>query len=284
MQAALFIASGIPYFLGLALTLLALILSAMRRPPSLAVRILTTVAVVLVVASGTPAWSVLAAALALVLAVYLIVWPHHRVTHRLRVRASFLYSVLVIAGIALEAMFWQTPRLSGGAPTAVFIIGDSLSAGVRDDESPWPALLSDHQRIAVTNLAQAGATTRTAAHQLELLVNGGSPSSQDVVIVLIGGNDILSGRPAQMFEHDLDAVLSRLADHHARTVMFELPVPPLYSEFVAIQRRLAAKYQVALIPRYRLAFALMRSSDGLHLSEAGHDALRKIADEVLQWP
>ena len=59
--------------------------------------------------------------------------------------------------------------------------------------------------------------------------------------------------------------------------MLELPLPPLYNRFGAIQRRLARRYGVVLIPKRYFAAALSGEAatiDGLHLSPAGH---RKMA-------
>ena len=65
-----------------------------------------------------------------------------------------------------------------------------------------------------------------------------------------------------------------------QVVMFELPLPPLYNDFGIVQRRLAAQYRVALIPKRVLAGVIAGSGstiDSLHLSAEGH---RAMADAV----
>ena len=55
-------------------------------------------------------------------------------------------------------------------------------------------------------------------------------------------------------------------------LMFELPLPPFHHNFGRIQRKLARKHGVALIPKRLFAQVLAApgsTSDGLHLSEKG---------------
>lgn len=55
--------------------------------------------------------------------------------------------------------------------------------------------------------------------------------------------------------------------------MFELPLPPLGFAYGRIQRRLARRYGVRLIPKRHLSgllFNEVTTLDGLHLSEEGH--------------
>lgn len=58
--------------------------------------------------------------------------------------------------------------------------------------------------------------------------------------------------------------------------MFELPLIPFHNSFGTAQRSLAKKYRVALLPKRFLTkvFGIAGGTlDGLHLSQAGHDAL-----------
>jgi acyl-CoA thioesterase-1 len=64
--------------------------------------------------------------------------------------------------------------------------------------------------------------------------------------------------------------------------MLELPLPPLSNEYGRIQRRLAARHHVRLVPK-RVFMSVLASDgatlDGIHLSAAGH---RRLADAVWQ--
>ena len=57
------------------------------------------------------------------------------------------------------------------------------------------------------------------------------------------------------------------------TLMMELPLPPGSNEFGRIQRRLAAKHGVRLIPKHVFCEVLTGDGmtvDGIHLTRAGH--------------
>ena len=62
--------------------------------------------------------------------------------------------------------------------------------------------------------------------------------------------------------------------------MFELPLPPLSNEYGRIQRRLARRYQVRLIPK-RIFISVLAGGgatlDSIHLSDDGH---QRMAAEV----
>lgn len=101
------------------------------------------------------------------------------------------------------------------------------------------------------------------------------------VIVEIGGNDIPGSTSPSQFEIDLDALLSELHREKRHVVMLELPLPPFYHRYGMTQRRLAKKYEVALVPkRYFLSILADGDStlDSIHLSQSGH---QKMSD--LMW-
>src|SRR5450755_4892187 len=75
-----------------------------------------------------------------------------------------------------------------------------------------------------------------------------------------------------MFDKNLNATLSRWTMPGRTLVLFELPLLPNRIAYGQIQRRLAAKYGVWLIPKRYFTEILggaNATSDGLHLSESG---------------
>lgn len=161
----------------------------------------------------------------------------------------------------------------------VFVIGDSLSAGINDGvDIPWPERLGEMSSLTVINRAKAGATSRSAISQVE-----GLPE-QCLVLVEIGGNDLLSGRSAGDFRNDVDELLTAIVSsgRDVDVAMFELPLPPFFHGYGAAQRDLAARHHVDLIPRRLLASVLFRDDatlDSIHLSNLGHQRLaRRVSD------
>ena len=170
-------------------------------------------------------------------------------------------------------------------PAEVHIIGDSLSAGIASEQVHlWPNLVASDLHIPVRNHAQAGATTTSAFRQAEEIA-----SDDGLVLIEIGGNDLLSGRDSRQIEADLNRLLVRLKAPSRTLVMFEIPVPPIPGgyNFARLQRRLAHRYSVRMIPRREFAQVLLTpgaTTDGLHLSFTGHRALADLLLRTLLRP
>jgi acyl-CoA thioesterase-1 len=178
----------------------------------------------------------------------------------------------------LEFFSYRPSRIDGSPKLPMVVIGDSLSAGINDGvDIPWPTRLDEIALVNVSNTALAGATCRSAINQLD-----GLPK-QCVVIVEIGGNDLLGGRLASEFRADLDALLAEIQSPGREVVMFELPLPPFFNGYGYAQRELADKHNVALIPRRLLASVLFTEDatlDSIHLSNDGH---HELADRVASF-
>ncbi len=149
------------------------------------------------------------------------------------------------------------------------MIGDSVSAGVREgEEGTWPKRLAREQHIDIRDLSKMGATVGSARKQAEQI---GAESG--LVLLEIGGNDLLGSTAPEQFEDGLDALLAEVCRCDRTVVMLELPLPPFCNRFGMIQRRLAAKHEVFLVPR-RIFIGVLTTPgatiDGIHLSVSGH--------------
>jgi acyl-CoA thioesterase-1 len=181
-----------------------------------------------------------------------------------------LFFIVTLGMFLLELPYHISPSIRADKNATVYIVGDSLSAGIGEEET-WPAIYAKKSGRDVVNLAVPGATTKTAMKQLASIPE--DPSA--IVLVEIGGNDLL-GSKKQNFYADLDWLLGELHKKTDRIVLFELPLPPFGNRYGKAQRELAEKYHAVLIPKRYLAQALCTSDgtlDGLHLSEIGHQAL-----------
>jgi acyl-CoA thioesterase-1 len=179
----------------------------------------------------------------------------------------------VLAGAVLTAaVAWlgdRSSRITLSPSQPVFVIGDSLSAGLSaSDAGTWPQLLSRRLRLEVHNLARPGATLADGRKQA-----GAIPEGPATVLVELGGNDLLGGTSTTRFEGDLHALLATVVTKDRSVAMFELPLLPFQNFFGRIQRKACRDAGVVLLPRSLLAGALAlpgHASDGLHLSPAGH--------------
>ena len=116
-----------------------------------------------------------------------------------------------------------------------------------------------------------GETTASALTRLKK-----HPISAHVVVVEIGGNDILGSSSSAQFAKDLDGLLGFLATENRQIVMFELPLPPFCHEFGRVQRTFAAKHKVRLVPKRVLLSVLARNQstlDTIHLTQEGHQCM-----------
>jgi hypothetical protein len=106
-----------------------------------------------------------------------------------------------------------------------------------------------------------------------------------VVPIEIGGNDPLEGVPSVEFGKALDALLSRSSAPGRMVVMFRAAAVPAQDRLpVEIQRGLAAKYGVWLIPKRFFAEVIggaNATSDGLHLSNEGTRRMAALVAQAL---
>jgi acyl-CoA thioesterase-1 len=105
-----------------------------------------------------------------------------------------------------------------------------------------------------------------------------------VLLLEIGGNDLLGSTSAAQFSDDLDRLLSRVCVPGRTVLMFELPLPPFRNEYGRVQRRLASRYNVSLVPK-RIFITVLTTDgatlDGVHLSQTGHELLADVVERLL---
>ena len=119
----------------------------------------------------------------------------------------------------------------------------------------------------------------TALRQAEEL-----PPHGGIVLLEIGGNDLLGPTTVEQFETGLSRLLERVCVPGRTVLMFELPLPPLRNEFGRIQRRLARQYGIGLIPRRVLISVLTGEGatlDSIHLSPRGHGRLAETVWDIV---
>jgi lysophospholipase L1-like esterase len=197
---------------------------------------------------------------------------NHKVNQR--TAAVLIVAVAIVFGWAFTHR--GASRLTLPRDRAVFVIGDSLSAGLGTSKAgAWPQLLSARLKLQVSNLAWAGATLGDGVSQARAI-----PEGPAIVLVELGGNDLLAGAEPARFGADLRSLLATLVGTDRQVLMFELPLLPFQNAFGRIQREACAQYEVTLLSRSLLAGAVAlpgHAGDGLHLSPKGHSWL---ADRV----
>jgi acyl-CoA thioesterase-1 len=203
---------------------------------------------------------------------------------------------VVVIAVIVELPFHRSVRLNAQdrdpkhwkRPEALSlaVMGDSVTAGLEPSNHTWPKKIVERRGWTVFDASQQGATVKSAAQQLAALDGRG-----DVLLIEIGGIDVLEQTSVRSFSHDLDKVLLSSQERYRRIFMVEIPLPPLGNRYGVVQRRLAQEYGVCLIPKHEFIAVLARAGgtvDGVHLSSAGQFRLADLMGTVFgngsRWP
>lgn len=208
-----------------------------------------------------------------------MVWMASLFKNAWRRQAAYgMAATWLVAGL-IELPYHITPTPAAAGDRSITIIGDSVTAGVGGDEKSetWPSILCREHNLQVQDISHVGETAASALKRAQAQKITGR-----VILVEIGGNDILGSTTSAKFGNDLDELLSQLASADRQVVMFELPLPPLCHEYGRLQRQVTAKHNVTLIPK-RIFLSVLAGGDStldtIHLSQAGH---QRMADTVWQ--
>lgn len=165
--------------------------------------------------------------------------------------------------------------------TTVLALGDSLTAahGVSPAEA-WPALLSELTGWEVINGGVSGDTSEGGLQRLPALLDEHRPM---LVLVTLGGNDMLRRLPQEQTVANLGRIIAQVRAHGAKAVLVATPKPSLAgAAFGALSpadfyRALARDQQVPLIedPMADVLSDAKLKADQLHPNAAGHALLAK---------
>jgi acyl-CoA thioesterase-1 len=181
-------------------------------------------------------------------------------------------SVWLVAAL-IELPYHVTRSLRPVSTRSITVIGDSITAGIGGAErlETWPSILARTHQLRVQDISQVGETTGSALKQAKA-----NQIESPIVVVEIGGNDLLGTTTSTQFGRDLDALLAKLAAPDRQIILFELPLPPFCHEYGRVQRSVAAKHHVTLVPK-RVFLSVIAGSDStldsLHLSQSGHQLM-----------
>jgi lysophospholipase L1-like esterase len=196
--------------------------------------------------------------------------------------------ILLVAAIILVAACGSKAR-EDAIPqgSRVLALGDSLTegAGVAPEEA-WPNLLASRTGWVVINGGVSGDTTGDALRRLPALLEEHNPV---LVLVALGGNDMLRHVSQEDTVANLGKMLAMIKAHGAKPVLLATPKPSVagavFQNLSAADfyRRVAEEHQVPMIED---AIAEVLSDpqlkgDPLHPNTAGHAKLsQKIFDAL----
>lgn len=271
------------FFVGLALSAVMCLLKLKTnlRLANCVVTVLALVGGIVVALSATPIHVLIQAIWGALLIAALVIL--NRDSEKMRKARVGLAGALLVCSLilaAIEIPYRSAPPIHMSRDQVIYVIGDSISAGCGGDITNWPEVLAEKQGLSVANLALAGATVKSALRQADGIV-----AENAVVILEIGGNDLLGRTTSQDFGIGLEQLLAKVSGSDRRIVMFELPLFPFGNRFGQHQRKLAKQFNVLLIPKRYMAHVIGApdaTMDGLHLSQHGQNLMAETVWDLME--
>jgi acyl-CoA thioesterase-1 len=178
-----------------------------------------------------------------------------------------------------------------GAEVRIVALGDSLLAGYGlEPGQSYPARLEAGLRgrginATIMNAGVSGDTTAGGLQRLDFTLNS-QVSPPALVVISLGGNDMLRGLSPEETRANLDAILTRLGERKIRTVLLGmLAAPNLGADYRArfdpIYPALARKHDAVLVPFFLQPLIdkpQLIQADKIHPTAQGIDLL--VADTL----
>lgn len=182
------------------------------------------------------------------------------------------------------------------AEILIVAFGDSLYAGYGLDQKEGfapelqAALKAGGKDVRVHNAGVSGDTTAAGLRRMDFVLDS-LPRKPDLVILGLGGNDLLRGLKPADTRANMEAMVNKLQDRDIPVMLTGMLAPPnlgaqFTDEFNIIYPALAKKYDVALYPFFMdgvLGNSDLFLPDGLHPTAEGIDVIvGKITPQVVE--
>lgn len=219
---------------------------------------------------------------------------------------SMVVLAAALAGCGGEAPVTESsaaPETAASAPVEaaegtarILAFGDSLFAGYGLSDpttQSYPAQLqaalrADGLTVDIRNAGVSGDTTAAGRQRLAFTLDS-LPGKPDLVLLELGGNDLLRGLPPEQTRANLVAMLDELKKRRIPVALFSLQAPPNYGaewqrEFDAIYPALAKEYGAALVPFVTASVftdSTMLQADRVHPTAQGVEALVRATEDAV---
>lgn len=190
--------------------------------------------------------------------------------------------------VALVALFLlaacnRAPTLPRLGPHDVIVaFGDSLTHGTgASEETAYPAVLASLSGRTVINAGVPGDTTASGLQRLPAVLAEYRPR---LVLLCLGGNDMLHQQPAAAIESNLRRLVQTIRASGADVVLIGVPEPRLFGGAPDFYARVARDLQ---LPLEQDAFNdvlkdARLKSDPVHANAAGYRQVAERLDEFLK--
>lgn len=127
------------------------------------------------------------------------------------------FTALLAAGIALTAAPGCDDSPTAPSSVTVVAFGDSITAGVgTNGNNDYVSVLSNRTGVSIINAGRPGETTASALGRIESAVLA---RDADIVIVFLGGNDLLQGVPVQQRIANITAIVQQIRSDGAAVIL-----------------------------------------------------------------
>lgn len=197
-----------------------------------------------------------------------------------------VHIAIAVVAIALVWKFWPagvgdvTNLDSRG--TSVIAFGDSLTAGFGAAKGEdYPSKLSSVIGAPIINAGRSGDTTESALRRLEDDVLARDPR---IVIVGLGGNDVLRRVPMSDTKNNLEAIVRRIQGAGAMVVLLGFEFPTFGADYGGLYEEIADENGCLLVPDVLDDILTDRTmkSDEIHPNAAGYDLMARRVSGPLQ--
>ena len=163
-------------------------------------------------------------------------------------KKGLVIAAVVVAAFMVFQQLCTTPYIAVPSPTGETVIcfGDSLTYGTgASPDTSYPAYLSRSITEQVINAGVPGNTTADALERLDRDVLAHDPK---IVLITLGGNDLMRDVPRDEAFANLREIVDRIHDRGALAVVGGIKVPLLDRGFAAAYRDLCRSSGCVLVP------------------------------------
>jgi len=189
----------------------------------------------------------------------------------------------VLVAILFLAACERAPTLPKLSPHDVIVaFGDSLTHGTgASEETAYPAVLASLTGHTVINAGVPGDTTSSGLQRLPAVLDEYKPR---LVLLCLGGNDMLHKQPAAAIENNLRLLVQTIRASGADIVLIGVPQPNLFGGAPDFYARIAEDMRLPLeedvfsdvLKDNRL------KSDPIHANAAGYRVVAERLAELLK--
>lgn len=163
----------------------------------------------------------------------------------------------------------------GNGDGPVVFLGDSLTAGLGGDEDDL--YVTQLQRRFRTRLINAGVAGNMSSDGLARIETDVLVHDPRLVVVMIGGNDMIDGIDREALSANVEAIVRRLVEAQIDVVLVEVPGGAVVDRYLGVYAEIADRHQVRRVGELMLRRVFLMpfryTTDGIHLSRLGHQVV-----------